>query len=105
MSTEKICLNWNEFQPNILTSFRSLREDIDLSDVSLLCADGLQVEAHKFVLAASSKFFKNLFKGCKQSQTLTYMQGMLSEDLVAVLDFVNYGEANIAQKKLRPSWT
>ena len=97
MSIEKICLNWNKFEENIITSFRSLREDLDLCDVSLVCADGLKVEAHKIVLAASSSFFINLFKGCKPHQTLIYMRGVSSKDLVAILDFVYFGEANIHQ--------
>ena len=52
------------------------------------------------VLAASSTFFLNLFKGCKQSHTLIYMRGVSSEDLMAVLDFVYYGETNIPEEKI-----
>ena len=57
--SEKLCLKWNDFQENVNQAFSSLREDKDLSDVTLACEDGQQVEAHKVILAASSPFFQN----------------------------------------------
>ena len=33
--TEKLCLQWNDFQENIRTAFRDLREDKNLTDVRL----------------------------------------------------------------------
>ena len=55
-STEKFCLRWNDFESNISSAFRDLKEDKDFSDVTLACSDQ-QVEAHKVILAASSNFF------------------------------------------------
>ena len=63
MSTsEKFCLKWNDFQENTTTTFRSLRDANEFSDVTLACEDGQQVEGHKVVLAASSPFFQNVFR-------------------------------------------
>ena len=50
-SSEKLCLQWNDFQENLNSAFRELRSDTDLSDVTLVSEDGGQVEAHKVVLA------------------------------------------------------
>ena len=52
--SEKLCLQWNDFQENIESAFVNLREDNDFTDVTLACEDGQQVEAHKVILAASS---------------------------------------------------
>ena len=52
--SEKLCLQWNDFQENIKSAFGSLRKDNDFTDVTLACEDGQQVEAHKVILAASS---------------------------------------------------
>jgi hypothetical protein len=98
--TEKFCLKWNDFQANISTTFGSLREDRDFSDVTLACEDGQQVEAHRVILAASSPFFQNLLRRNKHSHPLVYMRGMRSEDLVAVIDFIYLGETNIFQENL-----
>jgi len=60
--SEKLCLKWNDFQDITNNAFGSLRNDVDLSDVTLACEDGEQVEAHKVILAASSPFFQQLLR-------------------------------------------
>ena len=67
---DKLCLQRNDFRANISTSFGHLRTDGDLTDVTLACEDGSQVEAHKVVPAASSPFFMNLLKKNKHKQPL-----------------------------------
>ena len=99
-TSEKFCLKWNDFQKNINTSFGSLRKDEDFSDVTLASEDGKQIEAHKVVLAASSPFFHNMLKKNKHSHPLIYMRGIKSDDLVAIVDFLYYGETNIDQENL-----
>jgi len=98
--TDKFCLKWNDFQKNISNTFDSLRGDVDFTDVTLACEDGQQVEAHKVILAASSPFFQKLLKLNKHPHPLVYMRGVKSEDLVAIVDFLYHGEANVFQKNL-----
>ena len=99
-SPEKLCLNWNNFQQNISSAFRELRSDNNFSDVTLACEGGFQVSAHKVILASSSPFFMNILKMNKNPHPLVYMRGMKSEDLVSILDFLYYGEAEIEQQNL-----
>jgi len=98
--SEKLCLKWNDFQENTNSAFGRLREDNDFTDITLACEDGKQVEAHKVILVASSPFFQNLLKRNKHSHPLIYMRGVKSEDLVAIVDFIYYGEANVYQEKI-----
>ena len=98
--SEKLCLKWNDFQENINSAFGSLRKDNDLSDVTLACEDGEQIEAHKVILSVSSPLFQNLLKRNKHNHPLIYMRGMKSEDLIAIVDFLYYGEANVFQENL-----
>ena len=58
-TSEKLCLNWNDFKDNISHAFGDLRKDNDFLDVTLACEDG-QVEAHKVVLASLSLLFKDI---------------------------------------------
>ena len=99
-TSEKFCLKWNDFQQNIRSTFGSLREDTDFTDVTLACEDGHQVEAHKVILAASSPLFHNLLKRNKHTHPLIYMRGIKSEDLGAMLEFLYHGEASIYQENL-----
>ena len=98
--TEKLCLQWNDFKDNISCSFGELREDKDLTDVTLACEDGKQMEAHKVILAASSPFFKDILKKNKHPHPLIYMRDLKSEDLLAIIDFLYFGEANVLQENL-----
>ena len=99
-ASEKLCLQWNDFKENITTSFRELREDKEFSDVTLACEDGSQIEAHKVVLASSSPFFMGLLKRNRHPHPLLYMRGLRSEDLMAIVDFLYHGEANVCQENL-----
>ena len=99
-ASEKLFLQWNDFKDNISSSFAELREDQDLTDVTLACEDGKQVEAHKVILAASSPFFKDILKRNKHPHPLIYMRGLRSEDLLAIIDFLYFGEANVPKENL-----
>ena len=98
--SEKLCLQWNDFQDNIQAAFKNLRQDKHFTDVTLASADGQQVEAHKVILAASSPFFQTLLEKNKHPHPLVYMRGLKSEDLVAIVDFLYFGEANVYQENL-----
>ena len=49
--SEKLCLQWNDFKDNAIASFRSLRDNDEFADVTLVCEDGKHIQAHKMILA------------------------------------------------------
>ena len=77
-----------------------MREDNDFADVTLVCEDGQQVEAHKVVLTSSSPFFQKLLGRNKHTHPLIYMRGVKFEDLLAIVDYLYCGEANVFQENL-----
>ena len=99
-NSEKLCLQWNDFEDNITASFRDLRGDKEFTDITLACEDGKLLDAHKVVLASSSPFFMQLLEKIKQPEPFLYMRGLKSAHLAAVLDFLYCGEANIFQDDL-----
>ena len=86
--SEKLCLQWNDYQENTKSALGNLRQDKDFNDVTLACEDGQQVEAHKVILAASSPFFQKLLGRNRHSHPLVYMRGMKIDDLIAIVDFL-----------------
>ena len=98
--SEKLCLQWNDFQDNIRSAFGDLREDKEFADVTLACEDGQQIEAHRVILASASPLFQKLLSRNKHSHPLIYMRGVMMHDLVAIVDFLYHGEANIFQENL-----
>ena len=98
--SEKLCLQWSDFQENIKGAFKNFREDKNFNDVTLVCEDGLQVEANKVILAASSPFFQKLFQINKHPHPLAFMRGVNSHDLLVIVDFLYRGETNVFQESL-----
>ena len=99
-NSEKLCLKWNDFHENLNSAFGLLKNDEEFSDVTLACEDGTQVETHKVILASSSPFFMEILKRNKHPHPLIYMRGIKADILVAIVDFLYCGEANICQENL-----
>jgi len=99
MSSEKFCLRWNDFESNISSAFRELRDDKDFFDVTLACDDE-QIQAHKVILSACSPFFRNILRRNIHQHPLLYLKGVKYTDLQAVLNFMYHGEVNVAQDEL-----
>ena len=87
---EKFCLRWNEFEKNISTSFRALREDKDFFDVTIAFGNQ-QIQAHKVILSACSPFFKAVLKQNPHQHPLLYLKGVQYQDIISVLNFMYHG--------------
>ena len=97
-SSEKFCLKWNDFENNVSSSFKELREDF--CDVTLVGEDHTKIEAHKVILAGSSNFFRELLKRSQHPHPLLYLKGIKGCHLSAVVDFMYQGEVSIDQEDL-----
>ena len=98
--SDKLCLQWNDFKENVNSAFGKLRDDKEFTDVTLVCEDGQQMEAHKVILASSSPFFDKILQKSKHPHPLLYLKGFQSRDFASILDFLYFGEANVYQEDL-----
>ena len=98
--SEKLCLQWNDFKQNVNSAFGKLRNDKEFTDVTLVCGDGQQMEAHKVIMASSSPFFEKILQKSKHPHPLIYLRGFQSKDFASILDFLYFGEANVYQEDL-----
>jgi len=96
----KVCVKWNDFQSAATSSLGLLRNNTRFSDVTLVCEDGQQVEAHRVILATFSPFFHNILSRSPHTHPLIYMRGLKHIDLNALVDFLYHGEANVFQNNL-----
>jgi len=99
MGSEKFCLRWNDFENNISSAFKELRDDKSFFDVTLACDDE-QIQAHKVILSACSPFFRNILRRNPHQHPLLYLKGVKYSDLQSVLNFMYHGEVNVAQEEL-----
>ena len=96
---EKLCLRWNDFESNMGAAFKDIRAKEDFLDVTLACEDE-QIQAHKFVLAACSPFFRNVLRHHPHQHPLLYLKGITYSNIQAVLNFMYNGEVYVAQEDL-----
>jgi len=96
--TEKYCLKWNEFSLYICDSFKELRDDNNFCDVTLACDDGEQIQANKVVLSSCSPVFKSLLRSHPHPHPLLVMRGYTSQYLKQLIDFMYFGEVDVAQQ-------
>ena len=96
---EEVSLKWGGFEVNVVSTFARFRNVSDFSDVTLVCEDGMQVEAHKVILASSSTFFMNILKK-NHPNPVIFMRGLNLAELMAVVDFLYFGEAKVLQENL-----
>ena len=87
--------SWDKFETNLKQSYAGLREAPDFSDVTLVCADGEQVEAHKVILASASPFFFNMLHMDKHPHPRIYMKGLTLTKLSYIVDFIYHGEVSV----------
>ena len=78
--SEKLRLQWNDFKENVSSAFGELRDENKFTDLTLVCEDGQQMEAHKVILASSSPFFENILQKSKHPHPLIYLRGFQSKD-------------------------
>ena len=97
---EKFCLKWNDFYSNVSKSFSTFRNEEYLHDVTLVSDDHCKVPAHKFVLSACSEFFRDIFKNNPNSHPLICLDGISSEDVNNIMDYIYNGEVQIHQDHL-----
>ena len=100
MSSEKFSLKWNDYQSNWSQSLSGLRNDTEMSDVTLITDDKVKLFAHKIILSSCSNVFNFILKESKQSNPLLYLGGVSSVNLVFILDYIYHGEVNIYQDQL-----
>ena len=100
MASDNFCLRLSGFQDNLNDIFGNLRSDKEFNDVTLVCEDGSKLEAHKMILSASSLLFNKLLTCEKHAHPMIFMVGVKSGDLVAVLNLIYLGQANVNQESL-----
>ena len=102
MDEETVLLSWKSFQPHLRTTLKDLYIGKNhIADVTLVSEDQKQIQAHKFVLSACSQVLKNLLLANPHPHPIIYLRGVEHQELLALLQFMNLGEATIVQERIK----
>ena len=96
---QQFCLRWNDFQTNMVASFKHLKDEKSFTDVTIAC-EGQSTKAHKMILCACSPYFKNLLEQNPAKHPIIILKDVPFQHLTAILEFMYAGEVNVAQDQL-----
>ena len=98
--------NFNlKFEANLRQTFKQLKDEKRLCDVTLATDDGHQVLAHKTILSAGSQYFDDVFRENDYSDIIVYLNGINKIDLEPITDFIYSGEANVKNENVNNFFT
>merc|ERR1719342_34908 len=100
MMSEKFSLKWNDFDSNVVNNFSKLRTSSEFRNVTLVGEDHKFKQAHKIILSSHSEYFRSILIQHDHSHPLICLDGINSEDIENVLDFIYTGELQIFQEDL-----
>ena len=87
-------------QTIVSEAFSALHHNKEFSDVTLVCEDNQHIEAHKFVLSASSLLLKNMLLGAQHNHPLVYFWDIRERDLVKIVEFIYNGKVEVYNSDL-----
>jgi len=96
---QQFFLKWNDFQSNMVSSFKHLRDEKSFTDVTLAC-EGQTCKAHKMVLSACSPYFKSLLEENPSKHPIIILKDVPYNHLQSILEFMYAGEVNVSQEQL-----
>ena len=97
---ESMHLKSEHFSENISSSLKEFQDLGEFSDVTLVCEGGVQVKAHRIILAASSGFFKSVLTNQSISGIYIYLRGIAGNHLKSLVNFIYQGEVNVHREEL-----
>ena len=98
MELLKYSFSWSDFPLARNEMYKYLRDYSLFSEVTLVCNDDKHIKAHKVILSSFSSLFKRMFVNNQHPQPIIFLRGVAINDLDAILDFIYYGEASVAQE-------
>ena len=105
---QQFCLRWNDFQTNMVASFKYLRDEKSFCDVTIATevsclhlvypfpTQGQHTKAHKMILCACSPYFKNLLEQNPAKHPIIILKDVPFAHLTAILEFMYAGEVSSA---------
>ena len=91
---------WVSIQSSATSSLQEIRTAGELFDVTLVCEDGQQLEAHKVVLSASSPIFRKMLTRNNISHPFIFLPDQNCQKIQEMFDFLYRGEVQVLEEEV-----
>ena len=99
MEEEEYKLAWNGHAEQVTETLNELMISNNFTDVTLVCNDKIQLQAHRIILSSCSTFFKEIFTTVQAYKPIIYLKGEKHEEMKSILQFIYTGEATFSQNR------
>merc|ERR1719322_1528557 len=96
----KSAVSWESFDVCVSETFKNLIFDTDFTDVTLVCDDEKQIDAHKVILSNASEFFRRILVRNPHQKPLLYLKGMKYEDVRSIIEFTYLGQTELFHDRI-----
>jgi len=100
MYQDNLNVQWEDFSDHLRSMLHDMLRTTEFTDVTLICDDQREFQAHKVILSACSPVFRNMFYGRNTPNSIIYLKGIKYQSLDALLQFMYKGEAVFPQNNL-----
>ena len=100
MAEEPVSLAWNSFTMHLAATFQNMYNEKSFTDVTLVCDDQVQFDAHKIVLSSCSSVLRKILEDNPHPNPLIYMRGIKHQELESLLQFMYIGNVVIFQDRI-----
>lgn len=98
MANPKKLITWENYQKDLSKSFGSLFRSREFTDVTISC-ENRKIEAHKFLLAASSPFFEEVFVENPCDHPVMVLKNVNYDDVFDVICYIYQGHISIDESR------
>lgn len=87
----------DNFSDELQSTFVAFHEENRLHDVTLACDGGQTMMAHRAILCANSRYFKNVLTDRDRNDVVVIMRGYSAHLTKLIIDFMYYGRVTVKE--------
>ena len=95
-----IDINWDDHSKSFINQLSNDAEQDVLKDVTLACAEGKCIRAHRLILSIYSEYFQEFLSKCTTSEPTILLPDIELQDLETLVSFMYTGKVNITEENL-----
>ena len=95
-----ININWDDHSKSFISQISNDMDQDILKDVTLACAEGNCIRAHRLILSIYSEYFQEFLSKCTTSEPTILLPDIELQDLETLISFMYTGKVNITEENL-----
>merc|ERR1712243_217374 len=93
-------VQWQDFSVHLKGTLHDMLKTEEFTDVTLVCEDQRELQAHKVILSACSSVFRRMLQGRNNPNSIIFLKGISHLNLELILQFIYNGETAFPQTNL-----